>query len=285
MYHELCLSGGGIKLISFIGTLKFLIHNNYINFKKIKRIIGVSAGSIFGFLISIGYSIQELEEFVLNFNFSKLLPKLNTEDLIFKYGLSDTETIKNVFKILLKKKLNITSINFIDLYNLSNIKLDVGVSNLTTNTFEIWNYKNTPYFSVIDAVAISCTIPIVFKPIKINNNIYVDGGVLNNFPIQYINKHNYSNIIGIVATFETKNNIDNIFDYLYKIVHTVVSNHNNIIIQNYKNIIDIITVNSQINTLEFNVQQDMLIKDIDSGYQQAKLFFQNKTKIKRRNSI
>jgi NTE family protein len=43
--------------------------------------------------------------------------------------------------------------------------------------------------SVRLAIRISISVPIVFTPVLYNNNYYVDGGVINNFPM---------NLIGIV---------------------------------------------------------------------------------------
>ena len=43
--------------------------------------------------------------------------------------------------------------------------------------------------SVITAVRISCSIPVFFTPVKYNDCYYVDGGVTNNFPINYCNKN------------------------------------------------------------------------------------------------
>ena len=285
MYHYLCLSGGGIKLISFIGTLKYLTQNNYINIKKLKQIIGVSAGSIIAFLITIGYTIDELEDFILNFHFNKLLSEFNTEKLLFDYGIADTNNIKKLLSILLYKKINKKNITFLELFNLHKIKLDIGVSNITKNNFEIFNHINKPNMNVIDAIIISCSLPIIFKPIKINNCLYSDGGVLNNFPLQYFNKKNLHNVISIVSKSKNSNNIDNVFDYLNKVIFNVISNNTNITIQNYQHNTNIIQVISHINTIDFNINKDIIQNEINIGFQSAKNFFKNKTNITRRNSF
>ena len=93
----ICFSGGGTKALVFIGAVKALIDKNVIKLKNIKKFVGTSAGSIISFLLAIGYTPFELEEFVLNFNFSKLEPKnINCDDLFTNYGLDNGNNL--VFK-------------------------------------------------------------------------------------------------------------------------------------------------------------------------------------------
>jgi predicted patatin/cPLA2 family phospholipase len=59
--------------------------------------------------------------------------------------------------------------------------------------------------SVITAVRISCSIPVFFTPVLYNNCYYVDGGIKNNFPINYCNK---KTTLGLYI--KNNNNIDQI---------------------------------------------------------------------------
>ena len=76
-------------------------------------------------------------------------------------------------------------------------------SNLSTSDFEVFSHLHTPDMIISDAVRISMSIPIIFSPHKYyikdeNNervvrpdrkhNIYVDGGLLNNYPIGIFDK-------------------------------------------------------------------------------------------------
>lgn len=285
MYHNLCLGGGGIKLISFIGILKYISKENYINLNKLKNLYGVSAGAIICFLINIGYTIEEMEEFAINFNFKKLLPEINTENLLFFYGIGKSVKLKTLFLLLLKNKLNITTITFKELNIQTNINLNIGVTNLTNNSFEMWNYLTKPDICVIDALACSCNLPIVFEPIKIENNFYVDGGVTNNFPINYINKNDYIYTLGICCNNKKISNFNNIFEYLGQILSLSIDNNDNSRIENFNNKIDIINITSFENTLDFEINSETIKKRINYGYNFAKTFFFNKKFNKRRHSF
>jgi len=55
--------------------------------------------------------------------------------------------------------------------------LFVSVTNLNLGTSEIRSEG-----PLLDTIVASCSIPLVFKPVELNGQIYVDGGVLNNLP-------------------------------------------------------------------------------------------------------
>ena len=65
MIDTLCLGGGGIKALSYLGALDYLEEKEYIHVDKIKTFSGTSAGSIVSFLFNIGYSVKELIDFSL----------------------------------------------------------------------------------------------------------------------------------------------------------------------------------------------------------------------------
>lgn len=69
--------------------------------------------------------------------------------------------------------------------------LYISVTNLNSGTNEIISKGK-----LIDTIIASCAIPLLFKPISINGNLYVDGGVLNNLSIEPL-LENCNKTIGI----------------------------------------------------------------------------------------
>lgn len=49
---------------------------------------------------------------------------------------------------------------------------------------EIISYKSAPNAKIVDCVQASGAFPVYFKPVEINGNLYVDGGVMKNYPIE-----------------------------------------------------------------------------------------------------
>ena len=80
--NKLVISAGGINGYIFIGILKYLNEKGYLN--NITKYIGCSVGSILCFLLSINYSIEEIEKIFLSLDVNDLLNEFNI-NLFIKY--------------------------------------------------------------------------------------------------------------------------------------------------------------------------------------------------------
>ncbi|MFT4830573.1 MAG: NTE family protein [Psychroserpens sp.] len=174
----LVLSGGGVRGIAHIGAIKALEEEGIIP----SHIAGTSAGAIVGALYAEGHSCEEILRFFKTVD----LFSINTYALR-KPGFVDSDKLFEVFKKYiphdtfegLKKRLFITGTNILE------------------GTSEI--FQDGP---LIKAILASAAYPGVFTPVNINGKYYVDGGVLNNFPVDAI--ENYCDtILGVyVNPFE-----------------------------------------------------------------------------------
>lgn len=181
----LCFSGGGIKGFSFIGALENLVLKNKIDLNKINMFVGTSAGSMISFFLILGLTIQEIKDFVLTFNFSKLNGEIDCVNLFQYYGINNGERMKLLFSKFLEIKYNKTDITFEELYELTKKKFLIIGTNLSKGIEEVFSCDTSPKMSVILAIRISISVPIVFTPVIYNDNLYVDGALVNNFPINY----------------------------------------------------------------------------------------------------
>ena len=97
----LILSGGGSKGISFLGSIKYLVENNYIDshFKNIKKIICVSASFLFILiLILLEYDYNNIEPDMINFDYKEFLDMndLSIKSFINEYGFINSKDIKQI---------------------------------------------------------------------------------------------------------------------------------------------------------------------------------------------
>ena len=113
MIDTICLGGGGIKGISFLGTLKYLEDQKHFDMKNINTFVGTSAGSILSFFLSIDYSLSELIDFVLQFNFEKFGLEINCNTFLTKYGLDPGKKILTAVETFLKEKYNVNESHLI----------------------------------------------------------------------------------------------------------------------------------------------------------------------------
>lgn len=156
----LVLSGGGVRGVAHLGAITFMEELGI----EAEVISGTSAGSIVGGLYAAGHSVETIFDVFKStsiFSWSNFTAK--------KPGIIDSDRFYPILKELipeddfasLKKKLYVTATDIIN-----------GI----VTTFSEGE--------VIKAILASSAVPVVFSPVKIGESLFVDGGVLNNFPIE-----------------------------------------------------------------------------------------------------
>ena len=205
----LTLSGGGAKGLAHIGVLKVLeeagIRPDYIT--------GTSMGSIIGGLYAIGYSPEELEKFVEETDWDKLI-----NDYISRKDLAMTEKEyfeKYILDIQIKKEKN-KAIKILAPAMHSGFNIMMRLIELTERVEDINNFYEfeIPFKAIAAdvehgeslvlnkgslamAMRASMAIPSVFSPVMINDTLLVDGGLLNNYPVKEVKDMGAEIVIGV----------------------------------------------------------------------------------------
>jgi len=174
----LVLGGGAAKGFAHIGVLKVLEQNNI----PIDMVSGTSMGSVIGALYCIGYSTLEIEKIARETPWKKLV------DLaIPKRGLIKGDKLENYLRHLFEDK------TFTDLKK----PLLVTATDIQTGEEIVFEKGD-----LTKAVRASISIPGIFNPVENNGRILVDGGVLDNLPIDILRKKG-AEIIIAVSLFHT----------------------------------------------------------------------------------
>lgn len=184
--ENLVFEGGGIKGISFCGAIQELEKNNLL--KNIKRYGGSSVGAIYASLLSIGYTSDEISNIILKTNFTDFVDHKvgyinDFYNLLNNYGYCEGDHFYNWIGTLIKKKTNNENYTFEELWNEKNIDLVITGTNLNTMKTIYYSYRTNPHMYIRDAVRISISIPILFRPIIWDNDVLADGGLIDNYPI------------------------------------------------------------------------------------------------------
>ncbi len=180
---------------------------------KISTFIGISSGSIICFLLSIGYTPYEI--FISLLKYDNLLTinldKLYSGEIRNEGGLFSSENIFKHLETQMRLKEISRSITFKEHFEKTGKILIVMAFNITKCKEDIFMYETTPDMEILNSLKLSARIPIIFGPIKYNNDFYIDGGVWNNFPIDIAIKYHKKKsdwIIAITTLFSTyKQNI------------------------------------------------------------------------------
>lgn len=201
----LVMSGGGAKGLAHIGVLKVLEQEGV----KVDYVVGTSMGAIVGGLYASGYTATELDSIFNSIDASALIkdyiPRISksfyekSNDEIYALSLPFDN-----FKLGLPKALSRGMFN----YNLMNKLLahvrhvrdfkDLNIpflcisTNVETGEAVILDKGYLP-----QAILASGAFPSLFAPVNIDGKYLVDGGIVNNYPIEELRKMGADIIIGV----------------------------------------------------------------------------------------
>jgi NTE family protein len=194
----LVLSGGGARGFAHLGVAKAL------NEKGIKPdiISGVSAGAIAGVFLASGMEPDSIFQLLREQDFMRI-----SKFKMTKKGFIRLEGLKQQIK------LHIPYINLEDLPT----PMIVAVCNLNKGKMEY--VSNGPLADIIQA---SSSIPVLFEPVRLGNDLYVDGGVLDNLPIKPIRKICDKIIAVNISPVHETDHLENILQIATRVFHVSV---------------------------------------------------------------
>lgn len=198
-FKNLVFEGGGVKGVAYVGALEVLSEKGILS--QIERVGGTSAGAITALLIGLSYTSDEIRDILYSMDFASFLDDSknlisNEVRLIEKYGWYKGDAFRKWLVKIIEDKTANGEATFKDVDQMSAEKgfkkmYFVG-TNLSTKFAEIFSNEHTPDIVIADAVRISMSIPIFFEAIRRpNRDVYVDGGLLDNYPIQLFDKEKY----------------------------------------------------------------------------------------------
>ncbi|MBT8274106.1 MAG: patatin-like phospholipase family protein, partial [Bacteroidia bacterium] len=201
----LVLSGGGAKGFAHIGALKVIDSLGL----KVDYIAGTSMGAVIGALYASGYSGKQLDSIFKSIDFNTLINDVIPRASKSFYERDNNEKYAvvlpfNNFKIHLPSAISRGQ----NVFNL--------LSRLTIHVSDVEDFKNLPipFFciatnvetgeqllldrgSLAQAIAASGAFPSLFQPVIIDDQILIDGGVVNNYPIEELKAKGMDIIIGV----------------------------------------------------------------------------------------
>lgn len=222
----LALSGGGTKGAAHIGVLRALKEEKI----DIDYISGTSSGSIIAVLYALGYSTDEMKKLFIKFcskmvDCDKLLPlklikTIFTGKLEVK-GFARGKRLENIiYSCCSGKKIT----------DISKIKIPIAIPTVDVQTGEIIYFLNRdlkksrtnlyddiPSYKccgrIDEIVRASCSLPGVYIPKVIGNNVLVDGGVRMNTPVNILKRMGANHVVAISfdGNKNEKTSYDNIF--------------------------------------------------------------------------
>lgn len=194
----LALSGGGIRGIAHAGVLKALEDNNI----KIDVIGGTSSGGIVAALYAMGYSPYYI--YALFERYAKRISG-NRMEKVFNQ-IAENKNIKIIKDI--KMPIAIPAVD------ISNTNKYIFTNNITN--------KKSPYYiediSIGKAIRATSSFPGVFTPVEYKNHMFLDGGILDNVPVEEVKKQGATRVIAVNFAADEVNKESNTMDIIMKTV-------------------------------------------------------------------
>jgi NTE family protein len=199
------LSGGGAKGLAHIGALKAIEDAGI----RVDFIGGTSMGAIIGGLYAAGYSARQLDSIFKVLDFQTVIQddvprgaktffeKADSEKYAITLPFDDFKVKfpsgiskgQNVYNLLSRLMIHVKDVKD---FNELPIPFFCVATNIETGEEVILNKGYLPR-----AVTASGALPSLFSPVTINDTIYVDGGVVNNYPVDEVRAMGADIVIGV----------------------------------------------------------------------------------------
>jgi|TARA_R110001592_G_scaffold33601_1_gene116288 predicted acylesterase/phospholipase RssA len=246
----LVLGPASMGIFSLIGALKA----RETSLADVKEISGSSAGAILALFLAVGMSMDEIVDVSLSLNIPNFV-KIRIGSFFNKFGFVDMVPIR-------KKLVDICGSD----PTFNELDMKIYVSAYCLNTAEtIYFSKDThPDMKVIDAVCMSMAVPFIFACGNYEDNIYVDGGMKEEYPLTpFLDKKPHEvTCIKIKMDRIFQETIDNPKQFVDVLVRSALSNR-----EVYKLPIKIVEINvGDTDVFDFNMKYEEKIRLYNTGY-------------------
>ncbi len=194
-FRNLVFEGGGVKGIAYVGAMEVLETKGIL--PEIERVGGTSAGAINALLFALDFSNKAQQEILAELDFNKFMDDSfgvvrDTKRLIEEFGWHKGDFFHDWAGSLINDKIGTRNATFRDLEAAERPSLYLFGTNLSTGFSQAFSLEHTPTTRLADAVRISMSLPLFFAAVRdARRDVFVDGGVLNNFPIKLFDRKKY----------------------------------------------------------------------------------------------
>lgn len=241
---HLVMSGGGPIMIQIMSAIQELEKKGFLNMENIESIYGTSAGAIIGIMISLKFDWETLNDYIIKRPWQDVFPikVQNILDAYTKKGIFDIKTVEKCFKPLFDAKDISIDINMEEFYQLTKIELHIFSFEINEYKVVDISYKTYPNLKVLEAILMTCALPVLMTPVCIDDKCFMDGGVGCNYPLSFCidSGKELDEILGIKNKCSDEKSyinsestlLDYILGFLFKAVFNVHNNHIQPIIKN-----------------------------------------------------
>lgn len=221
MITAVCLSGGGVKGLAYLGVLRWLEEMEWVD--GVQQWVGCSIGGVVCFLAAMGYRTAEIQALLEEDEVSSALTRMEVDvtQMLERYGLIDGTAFVDLFGEFLYRKTGFRDMEFQEFVKWCGKNVVLVGSNVTTKKEVYFGVDETPTMSIIKALRITISLPMLMEPVSYKGDLYVDGGIYRHFPWQYGTGPSPSTL-GVRIVSESSPSSPTWYGYLWSIIDSVL---------------------------------------------------------------
>jgi len=194
-YRNIVFEGGGVLGVAYIGALRELHSRGIID--QLCGYAGSSVGSIAATVLACNASMRFIEEKLTSLDIRSLKDDsysyaVDAYNLVRHYGFCKGDKLREWCGDVLKELTGSADITFKQVHSLYDSTLVITGTSLNTLSSKHFSYLTHPNMPVRDAIRISASIPYFFRAIHHDGDVFVDGGVLNNYPLSIFDNNAFN---------------------------------------------------------------------------------------------
>lgn len=193
-YRNLTLSGGGILGIGLCSAIEEL--NNLGLLSCMRNFAGSSAGAIAAGALACGASAEFLATELQNVDFSSFLDYGNKVKAVYNLynykGFCSGDVFENWYANILKKLTGESEITLKQAHDKYGGRLVITAVSLNKRAVSYMDWRTDPNLTLRKAVRMSMSLPFIFIPVEYKGDLWVDGGVLDHYPMKAFHKETSS---------------------------------------------------------------------------------------------
>jgi hypothetical protein len=286
------MSSGTLNGVDLVGALFEAENKELIKYENIKTLTGCSAGAIISLVWLLRFDKDIVYDYIINKPWNKTFKnKKYISDIINNKGVLNKQYILDMFTTFFKADSLDINMTMLDLYNKTNITFNVVATKLNNLKTICISHKTYPTLSVLDAVYMSGSLPLVMTPIYHEDSFIIDGAFSDGYPVKCCIDNNTgldgndtldkSEILGFRIIRNYKLQIDedcNTLEYISCIMNNMIRKYQDINLIKIDNEINIRTDNKSHTTESMlndpNTRKEML----ENGEKATNDFLNNRCK-------
>jgi NTE family protein len=183
--RNLVFGGTGVRNPAYAGALMALEERGL--YRGINSFAGTSAGSIVAALAGVGFNPEEILTRVIALDFARIPgghALLGPYRLLRKFGWFNADYLVERLGEMVAEKMGDPLVDIATCERKTGNRIRIVGASLSRREACVFPGAGMPRIPLVEAVRISMSIPLFFQAVRLENELYVDGGVLWNLPLE-----------------------------------------------------------------------------------------------------